>query len=74
MAKSKRAANAPKHYRCRVEVTVLSVREESSLRFGPGLLIRAEELEQLIAKGGPLEGRADCFESVEPAEAVERIE
>lgn len=67
-AKPKRADNTPKHYRCRVEVSVISVKDESSLRFGPGMLVRAEELKRFMAKGGPLEGRADCFEPVEPEE------
>ncbi len=71
---AKRRNTAPKHYRCRVEISVVSVKEESSLRFGPGLLIRAQDLEPLLAKGGALEGRADCFEAVEPEVDVKGIE
>ncbi len=63
MAKSKAKVKAT-HYRCRVELSVISVTKESSIRFGPGFLIRAEDLEPLLAKGGPLEGREDCFEPV----------
>lgn len=66
MGRSKLKKSAPTHYRCRTSVSAMSVKEESSIRFGPGMLIRAEELEQLLAKGGSLEGRHDCFEPVEP--------
>lgn len=51
-----------KYYRCRVEVSVLSVKGESSQRFGPGKLVSAELVEALVGKGGALEGRRDCFE------------
>lgn len=64
MAKSKSGNAKPKHYRCRVEISATSVKNETSIRFGPGKLVRAEELEELTGKGGPFEGRMDCFEPV----------
>lgn len=72
MAKSKpkKRKNAPTHYRCRVDVSVVSVTEESSRRLGPGMLISAEEFEELIANGAC---RADCFEPVKPTRAVKRV-